>query len=78
VLSAKRLRIDAVCTLDRRGFRTYRIGCKALRLVLDDCWVVMGWGETRQGNPPEARELIRHQHYGRRQSELADAEWVTK
>lgn len=36
VLLAKRLNINAVCTLDRRGFRTYRIGRKAFRLVLDE------------------------------------------
>jgi predicted nucleic acid-binding protein len=36
VLLAKRLKINAVCTLDRRGFRTYRIGRKAFRLVLDE------------------------------------------
>lgn len=37
VLLAKRLRIHAVCTLDRRGFRTYRIGRrKAFKLVLDE------------------------------------------
>jgi predicted nucleic acid-binding protein len=36
VLSATRLRITAVCTLDRRGFRTYRSGNrKAFDLVLD-------------------------------------------
>jgi uncharacterized protein len=36
VLLAKRLKVNAVCTLDRRGFRTYRIGRNAFRLVLDD------------------------------------------
>jgi len=36
VLLAARLRITAVCTLDRRGFRTYRSGTrKAFDLVLD-------------------------------------------
>lgn len=36
VLLAARLRITAVCTLDRRGFRTYRSGNrKAFDLVLD-------------------------------------------
>lgn len=36
VLLAGRLRITAVCTLDRRGFRTYRSGArKAFDLVLD-------------------------------------------
>jgi predicted nucleic acid-binding protein len=36
VLLAARLRITAVCTLDRRGFRTYRSGArKAFDLVLD-------------------------------------------
>lgn len=36
VLLATRLRIAAVCTLDRRGFRTYRSGNrKAFDLVLD-------------------------------------------
>lgn len=36
VLLAARLRITAVCTLDRRGFRTYRSGLrKAFDLVLD-------------------------------------------
>jgi predicted nucleic acid-binding protein len=36
VLVATRLRLNSVCTFDRRGFRTYRIGRKAFRLVLDD------------------------------------------
>jgi uncharacterized protein len=36
VLLAARLREKAICTLDRRGFRTYRIGNrKAFDLVLD-------------------------------------------
>lgn len=36
VLLAGRLRITAVCTLDRRGFRTYRSGArKAFDLALD-------------------------------------------
>jgi predicted nucleic acid-binding protein len=36
VLLATRLRISAVCTLDRRGFRTYRSGTrKAFELMLD-------------------------------------------
>lgn len=36
VLLAARLRISAVCSLDRRGFRTYRSGTrKAFDLVLD-------------------------------------------
>lgn len=36
VLLAARLQITAVCTLDRRGFRTYRSGTrKAFDLVLD-------------------------------------------
>lgn len=36
VLLATRLRMTAVCTLDRRGFRTYRSGArKAFDLVLD-------------------------------------------
>ena len=36
VLLASRLRMTAVCTLDRRGFRTYRIGSrKSFDLVLD-------------------------------------------
>lgn len=36
VLLSTRLRIAAVCTLDRRGFRTYRSGSrKAFDLVLD-------------------------------------------
>lgn len=37
VLLGERLRADAVCTLDRRGFRTYRTRRqKAFRLVLDE------------------------------------------
>lgn len=36
VLLAKQMKINAVCTLDRRGFQTYRIGRKAFQLVLDD------------------------------------------
>lgn len=36
VLLAKQLKLNSVCTLDRRGFRTYRIGRKAFQLVLDD------------------------------------------
>jgi predicted nucleic acid-binding protein len=36
VLLAKRLRINIICTLDRRGFRTYRLGHKTFRLVLDE------------------------------------------
>jgi predicted nucleic acid-binding protein len=36
VLLARQLKINAVCTLDRHGFRTYRIGRKAFQLVLDD------------------------------------------
>ena len=36
VLLAKQLKINSVCTLDRRGFRTYRIGRRAFQLVLDD------------------------------------------
>ncbi len=36
VLLGKSLKIQEVCTLDRRGFRTYRIGRKAFRLVLDE------------------------------------------
>jgi predicted nucleic acid-binding protein len=36
VVLAARLRVTAVCTLDRRGFRAYRIGNrKAFDLVLD-------------------------------------------
>lgn len=36
VMLATRLRVTAVCTLDRRGFRTYRIGNrKTFDLVLD-------------------------------------------
>jgi predicted nucleic acid-binding protein len=35
VLLASRLKIFEVCTLDRRGFRTYRVGRKSFRLVLD-------------------------------------------
>jgi predicted nucleic acid-binding protein len=36
VLLAKQLKINAVCTLDRHGFRTYRIGRKAFQLVPDE------------------------------------------
>lgn len=36
VLLSNRLRIYSVCTLDRRGFRTYRSGKKAFHLVLDE------------------------------------------
>jgi predicted nucleic acid-binding protein len=37
VLLSDRLKIDSICTLDRRGFRTYRTRRrKAFRLVLDD------------------------------------------
>lgn len=36
VLLANRLKINTVFTLDRRGFRTFRIGRKAFRLVLND------------------------------------------
>ena len=35
VLLAERLQIYAICTLDRRGFSTFRIGRKPFRLVLD-------------------------------------------
>ncbi len=35
VLLGTRLKINLVCTLDRRGFRTYRIGRKPFHLVLD-------------------------------------------
>ena len=35
VLLGKRLKIYAICTLDRRGFQTYRVGRKAFQLVLD-------------------------------------------
>jgi hypothetical protein len=33
---AKSLKTNSICTLDRRGFRTYRVGRKAFHLVLDD------------------------------------------
>lgn len=36
VLLSNRLQIYSICTLDRRGFRTYRSGKKAFRLVLDE------------------------------------------
>ncbi len=36
VLLGERLKVHSVCTLDRRGFRTYRIRRKAFKLVLDD------------------------------------------
>lgn len=37
VLLGERLNIRYICTLDRRGFRTYRMqGRKAFQLVLDD------------------------------------------
>lgn len=35
VLLAEQLQIYAVCTLDRRGFSTFRVGRKPFRLVLD-------------------------------------------
>ncbi len=36
VLLSERLKIHLICTLDRRGYRTYRTRRKAFRLVLDD------------------------------------------
>lgn len=36
VVLAMRLKVNAICTLDRRGFRSYRIGRKAFQLVLDE------------------------------------------
>lgn len=36
VMLGTRLKIYDVCTLDRRGFRSYRIGRRAFRLVLDE------------------------------------------
>ena len=36
VLLGNRLKINAVCTLDRHGFRTYRAGKKSFQMMLDD------------------------------------------